>query len=310
MSLFAQEVRAGLAAAHRRLSSKWFYDATGDRLFQDIMASPEYYLTDCEREIYRRIAPRLLAALGGDDFELVELGAGDGSKTRYLINGFREGGARFTYRPVDISAHAIAALSERVAVSWPDLPYAPLTDDYFGALARLEDGKRRLVLFPGANIGNFSPAEAANFLAHLRSHLRPGDLLLTGFDLKKDPDIIRAAYDDAAGVTAAFNLNLLTRINRELGGNFELDAWRHWPTYDPVTGAARSCLVVTRPQRIRLADGEATYDFAAWDTIDVEISQKYDRAQIEALAAGAGYAHLEHLEDDRGWFSDALWRVA
>jgi dimethylhistidine N-methyltransferase len=309
---FAEEIEVGLSASPRRLSSKWFYDATGDKLFQAIMAMPEYYLTDAEREIYQICGPDLLAEIGDRPFDLIELGAGDGSKTRYLIDAFLSAGADFTYRPVDISANALDQLTGRVKQSWPDLAYAPLNGDYFAALKELgqpAEGTVRLVLFPGANIGNFNQTAAAEFLLRLRKFLNPGDLLLTGFDLRKDPATILAAYNDPAGHTAAFNLNLLRRINNELGGDFDLSNWRHWETYDPLSGAARSYIVSETEQTVTIAALGTSYAFDAWEAISVEVSQKYGTREIEALATAAGYTHLRHFTDERVLFSDSLWRV-
>lgn len=309
---FANEVRDGLSARPRHLSSKWFYDATGDGLFQAIMAMPEYYLTDAEREVYQNCGPDLLKAIGDRPFDLVELGAGDGSKTRFLIDAFISAGAQFTYRPIDISANAIDQLSERVVAEWPDLAYAPLKGDYFAALEELGEPVGdvvRLVLFPGANIGNFSPEEAKGFLSHLRQSLRSEDLLLTGFDLRKDPAVVLAAYNDPAGHTAAFNLNLLRRINRELDGNFDLSNWRHWETYDPLTGAARSYLVSETAQAVTVGALGETYDFDAWEAVSVEVSQKYGEREIEELAVAAGFEHVRHFKDSEALFSDSLWRV-
>ncbi|MEM9260645.1 MAG: L-histidine N(alpha)-methyltransferase [Bacteroidota bacterium] len=312
LSPFAKDILEGLSSYPKHLSSKWFYDERGDVLFQDIMAMPEYYLTDCEREIFQSAGPKLLAAIAGRPFDLIELGAGDGSKTQYLIEAFTEAGARFTYRPIDISANAIEILGELVGRRWPTLPFQPIQGDYFSALGRLGKGEKdhlRLVLFPGANIGNFTTEEARSFLEHLRTFLRPGDLLLTGFDLKKDPAIILAAYNDPTGHTAAFNLNLLQRINRELGANFDLDGWRHWETYDPATGAARSYLVAQGQQVVRIADLDRTIAFEPYEAISVEISQKYSRGEISSLARVSGYHFLQNLEDERAWFADSLWRV-
>ncbi len=309
---FAEEVKTGLSARPRHLSSKWFYDAKGDKLFQAIMAMPEYYLTDAELEIYQNCGPELLSAIDGRPFDLIELGAGDGSKTRFLIDTFISAGAKFTYRPVDISENAIEMLSRRVKQAWPNLAYAPLNEDYFAALKRLGEPANdaiRLVLFPGANIGNFNQEEAAGFLRHLRKFLNPGDLLLTGFDLRKNPATILDAYNDRAGNTAAFNLNLLSRINNELGGNFDLDNWRHWETYDPLSGAARSYLVSCAQQTAIVSALESSFEFDAWEAISVEVSQKYGEREIEDLAARAGFTHLQHLKDINGLFSDSLWRV-
>lgn len=312
---FSVDVRRGLANQPRSLSSKWFYDTNGDKLFQAIMGMPEYYLTDCEDEIFRKAGPALLSAIGNRAFDLVELGAGDGSKTQHLIEQFLAAGANFTYRPIDISANALEILGVLINRRWPRLPFAPERGDYFDALDRLDrlgrgDTKKpQLILFPGGNIGNFSPPDAVDFLSRLRSFLRPGDLLLTGFDLKKDPAVILAAYNDATGHTAAFNLNLLGRINRELGADFDLDNWFHWETYDPVSGAARSFLVSRSACSVAIADHEEVYNFEAAEAIRVEISQKYNRREIAAMAETTGYEFVENLEDEKGWFADSLWRV-
>ncbi|MEO0734550.1 MAG: L-histidine N(alpha)-methyltransferase [Bacteroidota bacterium] len=310
---FTTEIIAGLTANPKQLSSKWFYDARGDQLFQAIMAMPEYYLTDCERVIFQQAGPKLLSFIAGRPFDLIELGAGDGSKTQYLIDAFLAAGVPFTYRPIDISAHAIEVLGKLVDRQWPGLPFAPVQGDYFSALDRLgksSSNHLRLVLFPGANIGNFTPAEAEQFLRRLRGFLRPSDLLFTGFDLKKDPAVILAAYNDPAGHTAAFNLNLLARINRELGADFDLDdGWRHWETYDPVSGAARSFLVAEGHQTVCIADLDRTITFEPYEAISVEISQKYSRGEIRALAVAAGYELLTNFEDSKGWFTDSLWQV-
>lgn len=309
---FATDVIQGLSARPRSLPSKYFYDERGDALFQAIMGMPEYYLTDCEREIFQACGPDLLTALGNRPFDLVELGAGDGSKTQYLIEAFLAAGANFNYRPIDISSHAIDLLGGLIKRRWPKLPFLPIHDDYFSALDRLgrssaEHG--RLVLFPGANIGNFTPIQAADFLRHLHGFLNSGDLLLIGFDLRKDPDVILAAYNDPAGHTAAFNLNLLRRVNEELGANFNLDAWRHWETYDPASGAARSYLVARGAQTVRIPDAEAPFAFEDAEAIAVEVSQKYSRGEIAQLATATGFLNEAGFEDGRGWFVDALWRV-
>ncbi len=308
---FASEVLEGLSAPSRSLSSKWFYDKRGSALFQAIMAMPEYYLTDAEREIYQRIGPDLLKYVG-PSFDLIELGAGDGTKTQHLIETFIEGGADFAYRPIDISSHALKTLGELIHLRWPAQAFLPLEGDYFAALDRLgtgRDDRRRLVLFPGANIGNFTPPFATAMLRRLRSFLRPGDLLLTGFDLKKDPAAILAAYDDPTGHTAAFNLNLLSRINRELGGDFDLDCWFHRETYDPESGAARSALVAKEAQTVRIGKLEQTFTFAEGEAIAVEISQKYSPEEIDRMAGQAGYSKVENFFDERSWFVDALWRA-
>ncbi|MBB4079351.1 dimethylhistidine N-methyltransferase [Lewinella aquimaris] len=312
LSAFAQDVLDGLSQEKRRLSSKWFYDSRGSELFKQIMSCPEYYLTEAEAEIYRHSAASLYEATEGQPFDLIELGAGDGTKTQLLIERFLAAGAQFTYRPIDLSASALSDLGKLIKLRWPRLEFNPIQADYFEALDRLgsSTGSRlRVVLFPGANIGNFSPTEAIGMLRNVRNFLRPGDLLFTGFDLKKDPAVVLAAYNDPAGYTAAFNLNLLSRINRELGGDFKLDCWRHWETYDPVTGAARSFLLPIEPQTIVLSEVQRSFQFRAWEPIQVEISQKYTLREIEGIADASGFDFLRHYCDGRAYFTDSLWQV-
>ncbi len=310
--LFARDVLEGLAKDQPELASKWFYDARGTELFRQIMKSPDYYLTNAEADIFRNCAVPLLQTIGPATFDLIELGAGDGSKTQLLIERFLAAGAHFSYRPVDLSATALAEVRDLIKLRWPKLDFEPLHADYFEALDRLgrsSGGRRRLILFPGANIGNFAPGEAVGMLRHIGSFLGSGDLLLTGFDLKKDPARILSAYNDAAGLTAEFNLNLLRRINRELQGDFDLSCWRHWETYDPAIGAARSFLVPVEPQRVRIKAVDRTFHFRAWQPIRVEISQKYSLREIEGIADAAGFDFVRHFQDGEGLFTDSLFQV-
>lgn len=312
LKTFAADVVHGLSSPQPRLSSKWFYDERGNALFQQIMQSEEYYLTNAEEEIFRGCPSELLTHLSGRPFDLIELGAGDGSKTQYLIEGFLAARARFAYRPIDINGSALEELKDLINYRWPNLDFQPIQGDYFEALDRLGSssaGRTRLLLFPGANIGNYSPGDAVNVLRRLRNFLSPGDLLLTGFDLKKDPSVILAAYNDPAGHTARFNLNLLERINRELKANFQLDCWRHWESYNPVTGAAQSFIVPIEPQTVTIGAAQRTFDFRAWQAIEVEISQKYSLREVEGMADAAGFTFVKHFQDDKKYFCDSLWRV-
>jgi len=309
---FAADVLQGLNAQPKKLSSKWFYDERGDTLFQAIMASPEYYLTNAEREIFRLQADKFYAATGGAAFDLVELGAGDGTKTQYLIEHFLERNADFRYLPIDISQHALDELSGLVNKRWPNLNFTGVVGDYFAALANLPESdtpRLKMLLFPGANIGNFTPAYAKQFLKRIRQNMRAGDLLVIGFDLKKDPARILAAYNDAAGQTRDFNLNLLRRINRELHADFDLSKWSHWPIYDPLAGAARSFLVSREAQVVTIKALERSFHFSAAEAIDMEISQKYSLTEIEALATDTGFTVSQHLTDKASDFVDSIWRV-
>ncbi|MBC7569204.1 MAG: L-histidine N(alpha)-methyltransferase, partial [Spirosoma sp.] len=292
---FADAVRTGLMQTPKRISSRFFYDDEGSRLFEQIMEQPEYYLTRAEYEILDTHKDALLRHFSVNDqsFELVELGAGNGLKTKLLLDYFTKQNADFSYAPVDISGDALTRLTDDVHAQWPDLPLNPRQTDYFDALGLIADelvadaqtnrrlgdrrtGERRtVVMFLGANIGNFAPDEATGFYQQLSDRLRPGDLVLTGFDLQKHPAIISAAYNDKAGVTRAFNLNLLRRINRELGADFDLNRFDHYEIYHPETGEARSYIVSDTQQTVNIDALDLTVPFAEGEIIHTEISRKF-----------------------------------
>jgi dimethylhistidine N-methyltransferase len=309
-SAFAQDVTDGLLQHPKQLPSKYFYDAKGDQLFQDIMNMPEYYLTDCELDILQNQKDTILKLIGEDTFDLVELGAGDGTKTKVLLEHFLAQQADFCYSPIDISGNVLQHLKHDLQLRWPQLCCEPLQGDYFKVLKdlALTHEIKKVILFLGANIGNFTSDRAEAFLEHVGDYMRPDDLLIVGFDLKKDPEVILDAYNDPAGITAAFNLNLLERINRELGADFQLDQFKHWETYDPITGATRSFIVSTKDQEVRIEALGQAFHFNAWEAINVELSQKYDIPMIEQLAEEAGFEVLEHLFDDQKYFVDSVWR--
>lgn len=311
ISSFASDVLAGLQQRPRRLSSKYFYDEKGDALFQQIMHMPEYYLTDSEREIFAKQSDDIRLALSGQAFELVELGAGDGSKTKLLLANFLAVGIDFHYRPIDISQNVLDQLHANLKEELPGLNISLEQGDYLLALDRIFTSSEvpKVIFFLGANIGNFNRGEATAFIRQLAERMRPKDRLFIGFDLKKDPQLILDAYNDAAGVTAAFNLNLLHRINRELGANFAVDHWRHWETYDPISGAAKSHLVSTQDQEVFIQELNQSFYFPAWDVIHTEVSWKYSLADIESLASASGFEIEANFMDERSYFVDSLWRL-
>lgn len=307
---FARDVREGLTQSPKRLSSKYFYDKRGDELFQQIMAMPEYYLTGCEREIFECQKDRILDQIGTAPFDLIELGAGDGAKTKILLRHFLDRGVAFRYRPVDISPNVLRQLGEGLRHELPDLAFEALPGDYFEVLEEVnrKNGRKKVIFFLGANIGNLELGQAEMFLRRIGSNMHPGDLLFIGFDLKKDPRVILDAYNDPAGITAAFNLNLLRRINRELNADFRLNRFRHWETYDPSTGATRSFLVSTAGQTVHIGALHLDVLFQPWEAISVELSQKYSLDGIEAMAAGSGFEVAHHFFDSRSYFVDSLWK--
>lgn len=305
---FALDVHEGLSAYPKFLSSKYFYDETGDRLFQKIMNLDEYYLTNAEYEIFEKHKDTMLDTFQKDveTFNLVEFGAGDGYKTKVLIRYFLEQHVDFTYIPIDISGNVLDVLEKSLKSEFPNLKVRPLESEYFAALSKLENGgTRNVVLFLGSNIGNFPRTNAVRFLQELGEGLHPKDQLMIGFDLKKDPLTILRAYDDSEGVTKSFNFNLLTRINNELGGDFDLSKFIHFPSYNPETGTTQSFLISTEEQVVTI--NENTYFFHPWESIHTEISQKFSIRDINALASECGFEIKLHCFDSRQFFVDSLW---
>jgi L-histidine Nalpha-methyltransferase len=306
-----QRVLAGLAQPQKTLPAALFYDDIGTALFQRIAALPEYYLSRVEGAILRTQAEDIAALLAPPQamLDLVELGSGDGTRTELLCAPLLRRCPGLVYRPVDSSALALAHLAAHYARALPRLPVQPLHGDYFAHWPVLQAGVPRAVLFMGSNLGNYRDDEAVALLAAVRARLRPGDRLLLGVDRCKDPRIVRTAYDDAAGVTAQFNLNLLARLNRELGFDFDLERFAHYASYCPLEGTARSFLVSSVAQRVRSAAAGCTLDFAAGETIYTEQSQKYDDARLNRLAAASGFAVERHFMDDARWYSVVAWHA-
>jgi dimethylhistidine N-methyltransferase len=310
---FAADVLEGLSARPKHLSSKYFYDDEGSRLFQQIMKLPEYYLTRCELEIFERQAGEIFNAFanGGGAFDLIELGAGDGSKTAILVSQFLKRKADIRYTPIDISREALDALTAKFHFEFPSLPVDAKQGDYFKILRTLKTGnaRRKILLFLGSNIGNFTREQSVTFFRDLRAVMNANDLLFIGFDLQKDPHVIVRAYDDASGVTAKFNLNLLRRINRELDADFDLDKWLHYAVYRPVECAARSFLISREKQSVRIGAVNRSFEFDSWEAVFMEISQKYNLPMIEMLAADSGFRIRKNFFDTRNFYCDSLWHV-
>ncbi|MDB5287125.1 MAG: dimethylhistidine N-methyltransferase [Mucilaginibacter sp.] len=306
---FYTDVIAGLTSSPKRLNSKYFYDAVGDKLFQDLMNSPEYYPTDCEMEIFTSHTADLAKEItaDGDAFDLIELGAGDASKSSHLLSYLIDKKANFTYLPIDISANVISYLNVTLPVTIPGIKITGLQGEYFDMLKRAASisNNRKVVMFLGSNVGNMPVAEAEIFCRELRNNLSPGDMVLVGVDLKKNPKTILAAYNDKGGITKKFNLNLLERINRELQGNFNIDQFDHYPTYDPESGACKSYLISLTNQQVKI--GDETISFKKDEYIYMEISQKYTVEQINDIAKIAGFKPLNQVFDSKKWFVDAIW---
>jgi len=308
---FANDIEQGLSQIPKKLSSKYFYDEKGDELFQQIMAMEEYYPTNCEFEILSTHQADLLKDVAAKRFDLIELGAGDGTKTKVLLRHFSQQKADFRYVPIDISGNILDELENALSEELPGLKVSPVQGDYFKSLKQIPhiENTQKVVLFMGGNIGNLDMEEASVFLRVLASHLHKGDLLMVGFDLKKDPKVILDAYNDKQGITRAFNLNLLTRMNNELGANFCLSQFKHWPTYNPLTGATKSYLVSTESQEVYIEALDKTFQFDAHEAIDMELSQKYSLKDIQALAVKSGFTVKKNYTDKRNYFVDSLWQI-
>ncbi len=313
----AAAVRAGLASTPKRLPPWLFYDETGSRLFDQITELPEYYLTRTERAILARHAGAMIAQAAGarsqrcPRLRIAELGAGSAEKTRILLRAAVELQGSVLYQPVDVSATALLAAQARIEREIPAVRVRPLAMDYTNGFAFEPSGpgERRLVLYIGSSIGNFEPEEAAHLLAKVRAQLHPGDGMLLGVDLVKDEQMLLAAYDDSAGTTAAFNKNMLARLNRDLGANFDPDAFLHRAVWNPGHSRMEMHLESRLAQRVQLAALDFVADFAAGETIHTENSYKYQPGQAEALLAGAGFAPASAWTDERGWFAVHLARV-
>jgi len=310
---FQEDVKTGLTSSPKFLSSKYFYDEAGDKLFQQIMALDEYYLTDCEYEIFTNYRASLLEYFESECelFHLVEFGAGDAHKTKILLKYFMDQKVAFEYNPIDISGSVLDKLSEDLNHSLPQLSVHPMNHEYFKALEEmsLKSTCKKVILFLGSNIGNFSEKEADAFFRHMADAFQPGDQLLTGFDLKKDPEIILAAYNDPKGITQEFNLNLLRRINLELSADFEVGKFYHYPKYNPDTGAAESYLISLKKQEVRIGTNPTIIKFEKDEPIFMEISQKYSLEEIENYADRSGFRITDNFFDKRKYFLNSLWEL-
>lgn len=303
----ADDVRNGLTASPKRFLPKYFYDELGSQLFEAICLLPEYYLTRAENEILERYSDEIVNSVAGQK-TLVEMGSGSASKTRLIIEALLRRQPELTFIPVDISATALESSSRILLQSYPRLRINAYAADYFAGLQEL--GKKlkgpTLALFLGSNISNFDRDEALKFLRAMRNVLHRGDALLLGADLKKDPAMLEAAYNDALGVTAAFNLNVLARINRELGGNFNLRAFKHLAFYNEERGRIEIYIESLHSQKVRIGKLDLEVEFSAGEQIHTENSYKYDLTDVARLAKATGFVCSRTWLDSRERFSSSL----
>ncbi|RTE52898.1 L-histidine N(alpha)-methyltransferase [Arenibacter aquaticus] len=307
---FAQEVKKGLTDFPKHLSSKFIYDQNGDRIFQKIMEMPSYYLTNCEYDTLKRNRRKIvdLFTQNSNSINLIELGAGDGKKTKLLLEELSKGNTCFKYSPIDISQNALDLLQSSLSQEYPNIKVDPYQGTYIESLKTIGNtgDEKKIILFLGSNIGNLLHEQAVLFLQELKKTMKDEDMIFLGCDQKKDPQTILDAYNDPEGITEAFNKNILARINTELEGNFNLDKFKHWEVYDPQTGTAKSYLVSIEPQDVSIKALDLELTFAQWETIHTEISQKYDDLTINALVDKAGLKIARAYADDRDYFKNYI----
>jgi len=303
----AEEVLAGLSACPKTLPPKLFYDEHGSRLFEQITELPEYYLTRTEREIFAEYATEIVSQ-AGNNLTLVELGAGSASKTRLLVEALARRQLRVGFYPVDVSASALRQAVSTLNGHIRNLRVHPIVTDYSKHMPLLSFPGQKLVLFIGSTIGNFETDEAVEFLRRVRGSLRPGDALLLGFDMVKDPSQLHAAYNDSQGVTAQFNKNVLARINRELGGQFDLEEFDHVAFWNPGMSRIEMHLESRLEQKVWVRDLGMVFHFAAGDRIHTENSYKFTSSSIAAMLSRGGFRPERTWTDPNQWFSTVLAR--
>jgi L-histidine N-alpha-methyltransferase len=307
---FAIDVLTGLCTKPKTLSAKYFYDDIGSDIFQKITQHPDYYPTRTEFEILDAIKNDIPKIIGEKEIDIIELGAGDGHKSKLIIDGFLDAGCKVNFYPIDISEKAMILLQDNI-VSHPHLMVHGVVAEYFDGLrlVRKKSSNKQLVLFLGSNIGNFDRVQNQGFLRRLWMSLNAADYALLGFDLKKDVGVLTAAYNDSSDHTKDFNLNLLTRINNELGGNFNIDKFQHLGVYSPIKGAMESYVLATEHQEVYISELKRSFHFEAYEPIHLEYSFKFLKSDIEYICIKNGFKIVEHFTDPKGYFIDSLWQV-
>lgn len=308
---FKTEIMTGLSKPNKAIPSKYFYDRRGCQLFNQITRHPAYYLTRCEIEILTTYKATLANFLRAETFNLIELGPGEGIKTLILMEQFMHDALLFHYSPIDISVKYLEALEQQIAQQLPTLKVSAIHAEYMSGLQWLSthSKQRNFVLFLGSSIGNFTHPDTEHFLGSLQHILHHGDYVLIGFDLRKDISILMDAYNDDAGITRDFNMNLIERINRELGADFDVAKFSHYATYNVYSGAMESYLISRANQTIKVDALKSAFNFQAFEPIHLEYSHKYLIPQIEKFANSTGFQVIKNFTDSRQFFVDSLWQV-
>lgn len=307
---FKEDVKKGFSQHPKKISSKYFYDARGDKLFQQIMAMPEYYLTRAEHEIFKTKTNEIIETLQlkkETHFDLIELGAGDGTKTKELLRELAENNFAFSYLPIDISQHALDGLEPSLKNELPQLNVAPQQGLYFEVLASLKENTNpKVILFLGSNIGNLPDDVATKFIYQLGSNLHQNDKVFLGVDLIKSADVVLPAYNDSKGITREFNLNLLRRMNRELDANFNLENFEHRPEYTEKEGIARSFIESTKEQTVKFGALNQSFYFEKGERIHSEISRKYNDEVLNKILTETDFEVIGKLTDSKNYFADYI----
>lgn len=305
---FKEDVQQGLSESPKRLPSKYFYNKKGDELFVQIMNMPEYYLTRAELEVFQTKAAQIVESFHLDKntyFELIELGAGDGTKTIEILRELISKSYNFSYLPVDISQNALNGIESMLHSNLPELDVKKQQGDYFGILSTLQKSNcPKVVFFLGSNLGNMSDDRASDFMMKLSETLAPNDRILLGVDLIKSKNIVLPAYNDEAGITRAFNLNLLQRINDELGADFKINQFEHAPEYEESEGIAKSYLKSKYKQQVTISSLNKTYSFEENELIHTEISRKYNDKVLESILKGSNIKVESKFTDSANLFAD------
>lgn len=306
---FAEDVMEGLTAGNKYLHSKYFYDDNGSRIFMQIMKMPEYYPTGCEYEIITGQSAEILKTVGfTNKFNIVEFGSGDGMKTKHLLKTFMDKGADFTYIPIDISQEALDALKVNILAAIPNIKMQLKAGDYFDMLEDIADDKTpNLFLFMGGNIGNYLHRDSAELLKKFNAGMKKGDMLLMGMDLRKNPRVVQNAYDDPHGITKAFNMNLLKRINSELDANANLDQFDFYSHYNPENGEVNTYLISLKKQQFHSNVLDTDFSFEKDELIWTELSKKFSFEEINNLAKETGFSVVKNFMDCKHYFTDTLW---
>ncbi len=307
---FSMDVLMGLCSTPKTISSKYFYDDIGSELFQKITQHEDYYPTRKEYEILNNIKHKLPQIIEEEEIDIIELGAGDGHKSQLIIQGFLDKNIKVNFYPIDISEKAMTLLEENIKPH-ENLKIHGVVAEYFDGLrfVRNKSTNKQLLLFLGSNIGNFSRVQNQGFFRKIWLNLNEFDYILVGFDLKKDIGTLTAAYNDSAGYTKKFNLNLLDRINLELGGNFDKNKFQHFGIYNPILGAMESYLLATEAQDVYISELERSFHFSAYEPIHLEYSFKFLKSDITYLCEHTGFKMIEHFSDPQEYFVDSLWEV-